>query len=115
MDSGSHVGEQKRQSKPTAKALAYKMDHLQRERKAKVNKIEAISKEIHVLMQSSDNAETIQSHLYNVSALYDEASQLHDSVIPLLPPEEQEKQNKWFSKVQKHKVDLIENLKTDIT
>ena len=106
---GSNVCEQKRQPKPTAKALANKMEHLQKDRKAKVKKIEAIGKEIHVLMQSSDNVETIQSHLHNVSALYDEASQLHDSVIPLLPPEEQEKQNAWFSKIQKHKVDLIEN------
>ena len=101
--------EQKRQPKLTAKALANKMEILQKERKAKVNLIEAIVKEVDELMQSSDNAETIQTHLHNVPALYDEASQLHDAVIPFLPPEEQDKQNAWFSKIRKHKITFIEN------
>ena len=111
MDSRSNASttETKRQSKSTGKALSNKIELLQKERKTKVNKIEGLVKAIYDLMQNTDIAKNVQFNLHNVSALYDEASYFHDSVIPLLPPEEQERQNIWFSNIQKRKVDFIEN------
>ena len=108
---GSNVdtNEQRKQFTLTPNALTHKIAHFQREIKDKVNEIEGLVKAINDLMHSSDNAKAVQFNCHTVSALYDEASQLHDSVILLLSPEEQERQNIWFSKIHKRKVALIEN------
>lgn len=84
---------EKRQITLTPKAFEYKLGKLQEERQVKIRKIKSAIREIKGLMQSADNAEKIQSCLENVSSLFKEASHLHGDVIPMLPPEEQEKQN----------------------
>ncbi|XP_034530056.1 uncharacterized protein LOC117805434 [Notolabrus celidotus] len=103
--------EDKRQSKLTAKAFANKIESLQKERKVKVNQIKGVSKEIKGLMQNKDNATNIQSQLENLHVLFDDAGKLHDSVIPLLPQEEQEKQNVWFSSVHGHHHRFVDEVK----
>lgn len=47
-----------------------------------------------------------------MSSLFDEASHLHDVVIPMLPPEEQEKQNVWFDSVERHNTAFVEETNT---
>lgn len=103
--------ENKRQMKPTAKALANKIEGLQTKRQAKVHKVKGAIKVIKDLMQREDNAVNVQSQLEILSALFKDAIRLHQSVISLLPEEEQEKQNVWFASVQKYNVGFIDDVK----
>ena len=103
--------ETKRQSKPSVKALENKVESLQAERKAKVNKIKCIIKTVKELMQTENNAPCVQSHLDGLSVLLEDAGQLHKTVIQLLPPEEQDKQNAWFSSVRAHSSGFMEDVK----
>lgn len=95
---------ERRRIKLTAKALACKIESIQKERQAKVNKLKGVVNLVKELMQNPNehNAQSIQSHLDNVYVLFDDATKLHDAVIPLLPQEEQEKQNAWFANIHKH-------------
>lgn len=108
-DSRSNVGNEtnKRESRLTAKALQYKVERLQEERKAKVKRIKSTIREITELKKNVDNVEKIWSCLGNVSSLYTEACQLHDMMISILPSEEQEEQNKWFDSVDELKSTFV--------
>ncbi|XP_039548042.1 uncharacterized protein LOC120493481 [Pimephales promelas] len=98
---GSEMDEQKRKIKMTAKALVNKIETLQKERRKNVHKIKGLIQTIKDLMQKDDNAPQVQSHLEKMSQMVDETTVLHDSVIPMLPEEEQEKQKEWFVNVLK--------------
>lgn len=37
-------------------------------------------------------------------------SDLHESLMPLVPTDEQQRQNQWFSKVNKHKEGCIKDV-----
>ncbi len=43
--------------------------------------------------------------------LLEDAGQLHEAVIQLLPQEEQEKQNAWFSSILKYNTSFMKNVK----
>lgn len=73
--------QERRQSKLTAKAMAKKIERLQTERQAKFHKIKGVTKLIKELMHAKYNALSIQSHLKNVSVLFEDVSHLHESVI----------------------------------
>lgn len=98
----------KRQITLTPRAFEYKLEKLQEERQVKIRKIKGAIREIKDLKQSADNAEKIRSCLENISSLFKEASHLHGVVVPMLPPEEQEKQNAWFGSVEEHKIAFVE-------
>lgn len=106
-----NVGIEKRIIKLSVKALENQIQTFQTDRQAKVNKIKAAIKKIKELMQNEDNAPSVQSHLANLSVLLEDASQLHEAVIQLLPQEEQEKQNTWFSSILKHNSGFIDNVR----
>lgn len=76
----------------SVKALSNKIENLQKKRQAKVNKIKGAEKVIKGLMQNEDDAQSVQSQREKLHALFDDASKLHDAVVPLLPQEEQERQ-----------------------
>ena len=90
-------GLEKRQVKPTVKALALKIEGIQKERQTKIKKLKGLMNTINDLME---NIKAIQSHLENCQALFKDATQLHNTVMPVLPQEEQTKQHTWFTKVQ---------------
>lgn len=108
MESNGTRSDEKRRTTLTPKAFEYKLERLQEERQAKVKKIKGVIKEIKDLMRSAGNAEKIQSCLEIISSLFKEASHLHNVVIPMLPPEEQEKQNAWFDTVERHETAFVE-------
>lgn len=105
----SRRDENKRPSKPSVKALQNQIERLQADRQAKVNKIKGATKAIKGLMQIDDNAPSVQSQ--NVSVLLEDAGQLHEAVIQLLPQEEQGKQNAWFSSILAHNSGFMEDVK----
>lgn len=109
-DNGSHdVNEvkEKRKSKLTVKAYEYKLECLQEERQAKVRKIKGEIREIKELMQSVENAAKIRMCLENITSLFNEATQLHNVFISMLPQEEKEKQNAWLDSVEEHKSGFV--------
>ena len=105
-------GSEKRQITLTVKALALKIEGIQKERQAKIKKLKGLMSTTNDLMQNQNeqNVKTIQSQLENCHALFKDATRLHNTVVPMLPPEEQEKQNTWFTKVHEHNTSFIEKV-----
>lgn len=101
----------KRTVQLTAKALANKIEQLQKERKRNVNVIKSSIPTIKELMQRNENISAVRSELESLVQVFDEAIKLHDSVIPLLPSDEQTKQKDWFSSVYKHSDAFIKDTK----
>ncbi len=92
----------KRSVKLTAKALANKVESLQKERKMYVNKIKDLIPAMKGLMKSRENAQELKSHLKTLTQRLDCAVNLHQTIIPLLPEDEKVKQNEWFSSIEKY-------------
>lgn len=92
----------KREHRPTAKALLAKIESLQKDRKSTVNRVKNMIVSMKELMKCDDNASQVSSMLKTMKLLMDDASVLHKRVLPLLPLEEQTKQNEWFDSISKH-------------
>lgn len=91
-NAGSAVGKQgtgKRTVVLTEKALANKIDSLQKDRKKDKDKIKVQISSLKELMKDDKNASNVKSQMNNLSALLENASSLHQSLMPLIPPEEQ--------------------------
>lgn len=106
-----NVGIEKQIIKLSVKVLENQIEMFQTDRQAKVNKIKATIKTIKELVQNEGDAPSVQSHLVNLSVLLEDARQLHEAVIQLLPQEEQDKQNTWFSSVLKYNSGFMDNVK----
>lgn len=91
----------------TAKALTYKLEQLQKERKRNVNVIKSSIPAIKELTLKNENVSAVQSELEALGQTFKETVKLHDSVIPLLPIDEQIKQNEWFSSIYKYSDEFI--------
>lgn len=63
------------------------------------------------LMQRNENVSAVWVELESLLQVSEEAIKHHDSVIPLLPTDEQTKQNDWFSNVYKHSDVFIKDTK----
>lgn len=72
----------------TAKALTYKLEQLQKERKRNVNVIKSSIPAIKELTLKNENVSAVQSELEALGQTFKETVKLHDSVIPLLPIDE---------------------------
>ena len=101
----------KRETKLTAKAWANKIEKLQHERKIIVNKIKGLIPEMKVLMKSKENVSHVQPHLENLIQLCENAIMSHNALIPLLPEDEQNKQNEWFASIMKYSNTFEEDVK----
>lgn len=100
----------KREPKPTAKAVALKIETLQKDRKAKVNQMKHMILSMKDLLKYDGNAPEVCSMLGSLKCLKDDASVLHKEVLPFLPPAEQDKQNEWFYSVCKHNDGFVEDV-----
>lgn len=93
--SGVDIQTQRRVVKPTAKALADKLDRLQNGRKNKLNKASAIKRSMHGLMSKGDKTE-VQNALDEFIEVCEDAKSMHESLLVLLPGDEKEKHKVWF-------------------
>ncbi|KAI2645663.1 Cold shock protein 1 [Labeo rohita] len=109
-DEADVVVESLRERKLTAKAWELKVESLQRDRKSKVNKIKNLIGSMKDLMQNGENASKVYSLLKTLKLLRDDVTSLHESVIPLLPVEEQTKQNEWYGSVSRFNKGFIEDV-----
>ena len=98
--------------KLTAKALACKMETLQKQRQSNVTKMKELSHEIKGLMKSDENAKKVQFKLDELKQLHENATATHESVIVLLPKEEKVTQNEWFGRIIKHNTDFNDDVQT---
>lgn len=67
-----------------------------------MEKIKALIPALKGLMKRNENAKQLESHLKTLTQLFDSAMQLHETLIPLLPEEEQIVQDEWFSSIKKY-------------
>ena len=86
---------QKRVVKLTAKALAEKLDKLQTDRKAKLNKANFIRKSIRNYMVKNERTQ-VENDLNELIDLCNEIKCIHESLLQLLPSDEKEKHVIWF-------------------
>lgn len=109
-DEGDAVMESRRERKLTAKAWEFKIESLQRDRKSKVNKIKNVIASMKEFMQNDENSAKVYSLLETLKLLRDDCNVLHESVIPLLPAEEQIKQNEWYGSILRFNKGFIEDV-----
>ena len=110
---GSDVGKQdmgKRKVILTEKALANKIESIQKERKRKVDEIKTVISSMKELMKDGIHVSAVKGKLDGLMKLSHTSNELHASLMPLIPHDEQEKPTGWFSKVIKHKDDFIEDV-----
>uniref|UniRef100_A0A8C8DI38 Uncharacterized protein n=1 Tax=Oryzias sinensis TaxID=183150 RepID=A0A8C8DI38_9TELE len=89
----------KRLIKPTAKALANKIEKLQHERKIAVNKMKSLIPEMKSLMKTKENVSHVQSCFKKLNQFCVTAIASHDVLMPLLMEDEQNGQNEWFDSI----------------
>lgn len=111
-NAGSTVGklEEKRKIILTEKAMMNKIESVQKDRERKVDEIKRLIPSLKELMKDEKNVSLVKSQLGVVMQLFDEATALHESLMPLIPTDEQQKQRLWFSKVNKHTEGCIEDV-----
>lgn len=76
-----------------------------------MRKIKGLTHEIQELMKRDENAKGVQVKLEKLIQLYENAKTAQESVIVLLPKEEQESQSDWFKHVTKYNTDFMEDVK----
>ena len=114
--SGTNTAEMgKRKVILTEKALAGKIDTTQKERKKKVDKIKGVVSVLKELMRDDGNVSKVESQLDVLMQLSHEAQALQMSLMPLIPPDEQEKQNEWFTNIRTRTNGFIEDVKVWLT
>lgn len=106
----AEIGCGKREIKLTSKAMANKIEKLQQERKNIVHKIKRLIPEMKTLMRTKENVTTVQLHTDNLYQLYENATTLHNMLLPLLPEDEQIKQDEWFSNIMRYSDTFRENV-----
>lgn len=111
-NAGSIVGkpEEKRKIILTEKAMMNKIESIQKERKRKVDEIKRLILSLKELMRDEKNVSLVKSQLDVLMQLSVDATALRESLILLIPTDEQQKQNEWFSKVNKHKEGCIKDV-----
>lgn len=80
----------------TQKAWLAKIDTLQQVRKSKLSKASNIKRTIQSLMQDREYEAEVRSTFEKYKCLCNDAKETHESLLKLLPPEEQEKHETWF-------------------
>ncbi|KAM3592525.1 uncharacterized protein V6R79_020775 [Siganus canaliculatus] len=103
--------DERRAIKLTSKAMAFKIEALQRERQTNIRKLKGCIREIKVLMEKDENAKAVQSKLDTLTPLYESAQASHFSVLPLLPNEVQDAQDDWFRRITKCNNDFMDDVK----
>ncbi len=81
------AGNAKRNVTLTGKAVACKVEKLQKERQSKVSKIKGVITALKEVMKGDNNASQVQSQLDVLMHLHDGAISLHKSLMPLIPQE----------------------------
>jgi len=88
---------EKRRIKLTPKALLEKLEALQKTRTTKVKKANNLMVIIKDFMLNREYEKEVQCSFGKFIRLCDEAREVHNSVMVLLPNDEQEKQQTWFN------------------
>ncbi len=92
------------------KAVALKIETLQKDRKAKMNQMKHMILSMKDLLKCDGNAPEVRSMLGSLKCLKDDASVLHKKVLNFLPSVEQDKQNEWFYSVCQHNDAFVEDV-----
>lgn len=87
---------EKRCIKLTPRALLEKLEALQKTRKTKINKANNLMAIIKNVMPNREYEKEVQCSFGKFIRLCDEAREMHNSVMVILPNAEKEKQQTWF-------------------
>lgn len=107
---GGGKGEEKRKTILTEKALANKIESIEKERKRKVDEIKRLISSTRELTKDEKNVSLVKSQVDVIVQLLDNATALHDSLLLLIPSDEQKVQNEWFLKISKYKEGFLQDV-----
>lgn len=102
--------EGKRDHKFTPKAWELRVESLQNERKSRVNKMKNVIAALKECMKNDENISKVSSLLETLKLLKDDACLQHENLHPLLPIEEQIRQNEWFRSILRFSEGFIEDV-----
>lgn len=108
---GADTGNVKRTVTLTEKALACKIEKLQKDRQSRVNKIKGVIIALKELMNNDDNALQVQNQLDILMQMVEDVISLHESLMPLIQQGEQQKRNAWFTSISKYNQAFIVDVK----
>ncbi len=91
-----------RERKLTEKGLLNKIENLQNERKRVVDKMKGLIPKMKKLMKQRENVSDVKQFWENLNALCENATTVHNELLPLLPDDELIKQKKWFSSIMNY-------------
>lgn len=86
----------RREVKLTSKALTEKIDNLQKERKAKLNKLPKLKQAIAELIRDKEHVKEVKCAFEKYTVLCDEAKRVHVTLLGYLPTTEATKQEIWY-------------------
>lgn len=101
----------KEQSPSLKRTWSKKIEKLQKERQSRVNKIKGVINALKDLMKNNNSTLHVQAQLDILMQMLEDAISLHESLMPLIPHEEQQKQNAWFKSIIKYNHGFIEDVK----
>lgn len=101
----------KRSVKLTQKALWDKIESLQRDRKAKLNNLSKLKVTIVNLMGGKEYVNEVKCTFDKYQGLCDEAKQMHETLLGLLPSDEATKHDVWFKAKMLNVTDFIVKVK----
>lgn len=109
---GGTGGKEEEKRKPilTEKALVNKIESIQKERKRKVDDIKRLIMSTKELMKDGKNVSLVKSQIDVIVQLSENATALHDSLLPLISNDEQKRPNEWFSRIYKWKEGFVQDV-----
>lgn len=94
----------------TEKALMNKIETIQTERKKHVRKMKDVISSLKELMKDDKNYSQVKLQLDELTHLFKDTIVLHESLLPLIPLDEKNKQNTWFSSITENNQGFIEDV-----
>ena len=76
-----------------------------------MNKIKGVITALKDHMKNDTSALQVQAQLDFLMQMLEDAISLHESLMSLIPQEEQQKQNAWFTSINKYNQGFIEDVK----
>ncbi len=118
--SGSRAGStsskmEKRKITLTTKALASKIELIQKQRKEEVNKLKSQLLSLKELMGDDQNASQVKAQFDVLLQASEKATALHKSLMPLIPSDEQDRQDAWFVSIIEYNQGFINDAKAWIS
>ena len=99
----------------TEKAQANRIESIQNQRNKELSKVKKHIQSLKELMKDEQNALQVKAQLEVLLQLSENATALHQSLMCLIPPDEQRNQNEWFTSITGYNQGFVEDVEVWIS